>query len=72
MKRKSWVPFVVAAAILGASRAQAQEAGIDGSVTLPDGIVWVTNNDDPLIGSPDAIRGGPSITCWAHTHSPSA
>ncbi len=25
---------------------------------LPDGIVWETNNDDPPIGSPDAIRGG--------------
>ena len=26
--------------------------------TPPADIVWETNNDDPLIGSPDAIRGG--------------
>ncbi len=58
MKRKSWVGLVVAAALPGASGAQSQDAGIADSVTLPDGIVWVTNNDDPLIGSPDAIRGG--------------
>ena len=29
-----------------------------GPVTVPDDIVWETNNDDPPIGSPDAIRGG--------------
>ena len=58
MKRGSWIGLVVAAAILGASGAQSQEAGVAESVTLPEGIVWVTNNDDPLIGSPDAIRGG--------------
>jgi microcin C transport system substrate-binding protein len=29
-----------------------------GPVTLPAGIQWVTNNDDPLIGSPQALRGG--------------
>ncbi len=58
MKRESWIGLVVAAAILGASGAQSQEAGVAESVTLPEGIVWVTNNDDPLIGSPDAIRGG--------------
>ncbi len=57
MKRKSWVSLVVAAALPGASGAQSQDAGIADSVTLPEGIVWVTNNDDPLIGSPDAIRG---------------
>ena len=26
--------------------------------TLPKDIVWETNNDDPLIGSPKAVRGG--------------
>ena len=57
MKRKSWVGLVVAAAIPGASGAQSQDAGVADSLTLPEGIVWVTNNDDPLIGSPDAIRG---------------
>ena len=57
MKRKSWVGLVVAAVIPGASGAQSQDAGVADSLTLPEGIVWVTNNDDPLIGSPDAIRG---------------
>jgi microcin C transport system substrate-binding protein len=56
MKRKSWVGLVVATALPGGS-AQSQDTGIADSVTLPEGIVWVTNNDDPLIGSPDAIRG---------------
>jgi microcin C transport system substrate-binding protein len=27
-------------------------------VTLPPDLVWQTNEDDPLIGSPNAIRGG--------------
>ena len=58
MKRESWIGLVVTVATLGASGAQSQEADVGDSVTLPDGIVWVTNNDDPLIGSPDAIRGG--------------
>ena len=58
MKRNRWVGLVVAAAILGTSGARSQEAGVADAVSLPDGIVWVTNDDDPLIGSPDAIRGG--------------
>ena len=58
MKRRNWVGLVVATTILGASGAESQETGVADSVTLPDGIVWETNNDDPLIGSPDAIRGG--------------
>ena len=58
MKRKSCAGLVVAVAFLGASGAQSQDAVVANSVTLPDGIVWETNNDDPLIGSPDAIRGG--------------
>ncbi|MCP4688272.1 MAG: ABC transporter substrate-binding protein, partial [Desulfobacterales bacterium] len=29
-----------------------------GSHPLPDGIQWVANNDDPVIGSPDAKKGG--------------
>src|SRR5262245_36115040 len=29
-----------------------------GPVTLPKDIVWETNNDDPIIGSEKAIRGG--------------
>src|SRR5688572_13841682 len=27
-------------------------------VTLPPGITWETNNDDPIIGSEQALRGG--------------
>src|SRR2546423_11108483 len=27
-------------------------------VALPQNIAWETNNDDPLIGSPKALRGG--------------
>ena len=30
----------------------------DGPITLPEDVVWETNNDDPPIGSPEAIRGG--------------
>ena len=29
-----------------------------GTIGLPDGIVWETNYEDPLIGSTEAIRGG--------------
>ena len=62
MKRMSYVGLVVVVGLIGASPAQSQDAGAQDAVadpvTLPDGIVWVTNNDDPLIGSPDAIRGG--------------
>ena len=58
MKRTRWVGLIVAAAILGASGVRSQEAEVDDPVTLPDPIEWMTNNDDPLIGSPDAIRGG--------------
>ena len=58
MKRGSWVCLLVTVAILGPPGAQSQEADVDDLVALPEGIVWETNNDDPLIGSPDAIRGG--------------
>ncbi len=58
MKRKSCVGLMVFVAILGSSGAQSQDAGLANPVTLPDGIVWETNNEDPLIGSPAAIRGG--------------
>ena len=63
MKRRSCVGLVVSVAILGSSGAQSQDAGVANSVTLPDGIVWETNSDDPLIGSPDAIRGG-TLNYW--------
>ena len=58
MKRKSCVGLMVSVAILGSSGAQSQDAGLANPVALPDGIVWETNNEDPLIGSPAAIRGG--------------
>ena len=32
------------------------------SVPLPDGLEWLTNNDDPILGSPDAKRGGTFTT----------
>lgn len=46
--------------ILGQSprRAGADPLATSERVTLPPDIVWETNNDDPIIGSPDAIRGG--------------
>ena len=58
MKRKSWVGLVVAATLVGASGAQSQASDVEDPVSLPEGIVWETNYDDPPIGSPDAIRGG--------------
>ncbi len=67
--RRSIRPTLIALAALAAtapalakvvvSPAQtAVEAAPQEVVTLPDDIVWVTNMDDPVIGSPDAIRGG--------------
>ena len=58
MKRKSCVGLMVSVAILGSSGAQSQDAGLANPVTLPDGIVWETSNEAPLLGSPAAIRGG--------------
>ena len=58
MKRKSWVGLVVAATLVGASGTQSQASDVEDPVSLPEGIVWETNYDDPPIGSPDAIRGG--------------
>ena len=58
MKRRNCVGLVIAVSILGASGARSQELAVESPLTLPDGIVWETNNDYPLIGSPDAIRGG--------------
>ena len=69
MKRDGWVRLTsavglaVAVWVTVAPAARAQQGGqeggpVDGTVVLPDGIVWETNNDDPLIGSTEAIRGG--------------
>lgn len=41
-----------------APQAAAPAAVSSGPVTLPKGIVWETNNEDPPIGSEKAIRGG--------------
>jgi len=41
-----------------AGQEQAGASDVQEVVTLPAGVVWETNEDDPLIGSPDAIRGG--------------
>ncbi len=57
MKREDWFGLVVVG-ILAATGAQAQEGSISEPIPLPEDIVWETNTDDPLIGSPDAIRGG--------------
>src|SRR5690348_13030036 len=35
-----------------------------GPITLPKDIVWETNNDEPLIGSEKAIRGGRLTLGW--------
>ena len=35
-----------------------EENVADGPITLPEDVVWETNNDDPPIGSPNALRGG--------------
>ncbi len=38
---------------------EAEELKLDySSHKLPDGIEWITNNDDPIIGSPNAKKGG--------------
>ena len=69
MKRDGWVRLTcavglaVAVWVTVAPAARGQQGGreggqVDGTVVLPAGIVWETNNDDPLIGSTEAIRGG--------------
>lgn len=58
------VAMVGATSLARADRASAvqesrpRESPVQESVALPDDIVWETNEDDPLIGSADAIRGG--------------
>jgi microcin C transport system substrate-binding protein len=54
-------PAAAVAAEAGGAPQTPEEApapGDEGPVTLPPGIVWETNHDDPPIGSPQAIRGG--------------
>ena len=65
MKRAVALVFVAGTMLLSAVLIVGQTPAAPGTstqtagpVTLPDDIVWETNNDDPPIGSPDAIRGG--------------
>lgn len=51
MKTRIILALAIAFQLVGPVRA-AEEA-----VTLPPDIVWETDNDEPLIGSPNAIRG---------------
>jgi len=55
-------PLLVSAPLLAADTAKPVPAKTQveatGPVTLPKNIVWETDNDEPLIGSPKAIRGG--------------
>jgi len=61
------IPLLAAILLFGAPASRAAEpssANVKELVEnakptpLPEGIVWETNNDEPLIGSPNAIRGG--------------
>ena len=73
MTGDGWFRLASAAALAAAAWVQpppgagAQESGQGGTqgaglpeeaVVLPEGIVWETNDEDPLIGSTEAIRGG--------------
>ena len=54
-----WVPAAPGAGAQQGGQGAAQGAGpAEGAVVLPEGIVWETNDEDPLIGSTEAIRGG--------------
>jgi len=46
------------AASAASASAAAVSAAASGQATLPPGIAWETNNDDPPIGSEHALRGG--------------
>ena len=56
--------LILASGIIGrgqtaeAPPATGDESAADGPISLPEDVVWKTNNDDPTIGSPDALRGG--------------
>ncbi len=62
MTQHRWVVLgFVLAVVLGmavAAGVHAQEGQSEEAIVLPSDIVWQTNNDDPLIGSTEAIRGG--------------
>jgi microcin C transport system substrate-binding protein len=51
--------MIVSAAVAAQQPAPAaRAAAAPAPVPLPPGIVWETNNDEPPIGSPQAVRGG--------------
>ncbi|MSR23174.1 MAG: ABC transporter substrate-binding protein [Gemmatimonadetes bacterium] len=52
------VAVPVLARTLARPAQSAAEGGTPEVVRLPAGIVWESNNDDPPIGSPNAIQGG--------------
>ena len=64
MKMPSTLALLAAAAIVSTTVVgqqpppAARPAAAQPPVRLPPGIVWETNNDDPPIGSPHALRGG--------------
>ena len=66
MTRVAAIGVVVVSILLSGIIGHGQSSGTtavidenaDGPTTLPEGVVWETNNDDPPIGSPDALRGG--------------
>ena len=64
LNRRSVAMFLAAAAFLkpilakAATAVKAAATATTSPITLPKNIVWETNNDDPLIGSEKAIRGG--------------
>ena len=51
---------IILAPIVVGANIPALQSDVQGndSVVLPDDIAWETNMDDPLIGAPEAIRGG--------------
>src|SRR5258705_8471142 len=65
LTRRSVALLLAAAALFRGRTSSAAEAGKDvpapapsEPATLPKDVVWATNNDDPIIGSEKAIRGG--------------
>lgn len=58
MNRFAAILLLTLISCLGAMPALAQMPSAPAKITLPPNIKWETNDSDPLIGSPKAIRGG--------------
>ncbi len=63
MKSRSILVLLAAVVVAAAASGQqppppAREGATPAAVRLPSGVVWETNNEDPPIGSPKALRGG--------------